>query len=193
MLQNLKRISKAAVPIRIGGTTSNHGIWVPNQKQAIIQNFATPGADQPANSTWGPSYLESFKVLPQGTQYTVGVTFDNRTKGAAATITEAEAFYSGLGDNLFAFEVGNEFDGTNLIAKLCGPQADFALLQHFQWIATRVLGVFRSMCQNGWIAQPLSRKTCSRKPTKRDSWLAFLLLQGQSTMTLRGRQRQLST
>ncbi|OAG02711.1 uncharacterized protein CC84DRAFT_1250585 [Paraphaeosphaeria sporulosa] len=100
----------SAVPVRVGGTTANHGIWIPNQKQAIIQNFATPGADQPANSTWGPSYLESFKVLPKGTQYTVGVSFDDGDDGAKATVTEAQAFYSGLGNDIFAFEVGNEFD-----------------------------------------------------------------------------------
>jgi hypothetical protein len=117
MLQNLKDITRNAVPVRIGGTTANHGIWVPGQKQAIIQNFATPGADQPANSTWGPSYLESFKVLPKGTQYTVGVTFDSGDAGAKATVKESQAFYNGLGKDIFAFEVGNEFDGTNPIPK----------------------------------------------------------------------------
>ncbi|KAF9731225.1 hypothetical protein PMIN03_005546 [Paraphaeosphaeria minitans] len=110
MLQNLKDVARSAVPVRIGGTTANHGIWVPDQKQAIIQNFATPGADQPANSTWGPSYLESFKVLPKGTPYTVGVTFDDADDGAKSTVTEAQALYNGLGNDIFAFEVGNEFD-----------------------------------------------------------------------------------
>jgi len=113
MLQNLKDISGAAVPVRVGGTTANHAIWTPDQKEAIIQNFATPGADQPANVTWGPKYLESFKVFPKGTKYTIGVTFDSGKKGEDNSATEAEAFYKGIGKDLYAIEVGNEFDGTS--------------------------------------------------------------------------------
>ncbi|KAF3038301.1 hypothetical protein E8E12_004839 [Didymella heteroderae] len=110
MLQNIKDVSGSAVPIRVGGTTANHAIWTPNQKEAIIQNFATPGADQPANVTWGPAYLESFKVFPKGTKYTIGVTFDSGAKGENNSVTEAAAFYKGIGKDLFAIEVGNEFD-----------------------------------------------------------------------------------
>jgi hypothetical protein len=115
MLQNLKDISGAAVPVRVGGTTANHAIWAPDQEEAIIQNFATPGADQPANVTWGPKYLESFKVFPKGTKYTIGVTFDSGKKGENNSITEAEAFYKGIGKDIFAIEVGNEFDGNSTI------------------------------------------------------------------------------
>lgn len=111
MLQNLKDITGSAVPVRVGGTTANHAIWTPTQKEAIIQNFAVPGADQPANVTWGPTYLESFKTFPRGTKYTVGLTFDSGVKGENNTVTEARAFYDGIGKDFFAFEVGNEFDG----------------------------------------------------------------------------------
>lgn len=114
MLQNLKDISGCAIPIRIGGTTANHAFWTPGQKEALIQNFAVPGADQPANVTWGPKYLESFKVFPKGTKYTVGLTFDSGAKGEDATVAEATAFYQSIGQHLYAFEVGNEFDGTRL-------------------------------------------------------------------------------
>ena len=116
MLQNLKDISGSAVPVRVGGTTANHAIWTPNQKEAIVQNFATPGADQPANVTWGPAYLESFKVFPEGTKYTVGVTFDSGAKGESNSVTEAAAFYKGIGKDLYAIEVGNEFDGKSAIS-----------------------------------------------------------------------------
>jgi hypothetical protein len=112
MLQNLKTISGSAVPIRIGGTTANHAIWTPDQDEAIIQNFEIPGADQPANVTWGPRYLESFRVFPQGTKYTIGLTFDSGSKGEVETIAQAKVFYESLGKDLYAFEVGNEFDGT---------------------------------------------------------------------------------
>ncbi|ORX96066.1 hypothetical protein BCR34DRAFT_497973 [Clohesyomyces aquaticus] len=110
MLQNLKDITGSAAHIRIGGTTANHATWVEDQEAAIVQNFATPGADQPANVTLGPRYLESFKTFVQGTQYTVGLTFDSGKIGEDKTVKEATAFYQGLGDDLFAFEVGNEFD-----------------------------------------------------------------------------------
>jgi hypothetical protein len=111
MLQNLKDFTGSAVPIRVGGTTANHGIWKPNQKEAIIQNFAVAGADQPANVTWGPTYLESFKIFPNSTRYTVGVTFGSGSEGEEASISEARAFYDGIGSDLYAMEVGNEFDG----------------------------------------------------------------------------------
>ncbi|OAL47006.1 hypothetical protein IQ07DRAFT_623860 [Pyrenochaeta sp. DS3sAY3a] len=106
----VSRIFDGAVPVRVGGTTANHAIWTPGQKEAIIQNFATPGADQPANVTWGPKYLESFKVFPKDTRYTIGVTFDSGKKGEDNSVSEAAAFYNGIGKDLFAIEVGNEFD-----------------------------------------------------------------------------------
>jgi hypothetical protein len=110
MLQNLKDISGSASPIRIGGTTANHAIWTPDQKEAIIQNFEIPGADQPANVTWGPAYFESFKTFPKGTKYTVGLTFDSGKSGEDKSVEDAQAFYEGMGKDLFAFEVGNEFN-----------------------------------------------------------------------------------
>jgi hypothetical protein len=97
MLQNLKDLTASAPPIRIGGTTANHGFYV---------------ADQ--NVSWGPAYLESFKVFPEGTKYTVGVTFDSGKDGEDMSVEEARAFYGGIGEDLYAIEVGNEFDGTYL-------------------------------------------------------------------------------
>jgi hypothetical protein len=111
MLQNLKDITGSATQIRIGGTTANHASFVDSQPQPIIQNFAVAGADQPANVTLGPSYLESFKTFPKGTKYTVGVTFDSGAAGEEKSIEEAATFYAGLKDDLYAIEVGNEFDG----------------------------------------------------------------------------------
>lgn len=111
MLQNLQSITGTSPPIRIGGTTANHATWEPNQQEAIIQNFAVAGADQPANISYGPGYLDYFKVFPKGTKYTVGLTFDSGATGEAKTIAEAKSFYDSLGGQLYAFEVGNEFDG----------------------------------------------------------------------------------
>jgi hypothetical protein len=115
MLQNLKDITGSAPQVRIGGTTSNHATFVQSQRAPIIQNFAVAGADQPANVTLGPSYLESFKVFPKGTKYTVGVTFDSGAVGEEKTVSEARTFYEGIKDDLYAMEVGNEFDGESSI------------------------------------------------------------------------------
>jgi hypothetical protein len=147
MLQNLKDLSGSAVPIRVGGTTANHAIWTPGQKEAIIQNFAVPGADQPANVTWGPAYIESFKTFPNGTKYTIGVTFDSGAAGEEASITETRAFYEGIGSDLYAIEVGNEFDGKCSIQKsMC--KADFSQ-QYSQSAAITLHGQSVHTYQNG--------------------------------------------
>ena len=111
MLQNLKDITGTTPQIRIGGTTANHASFVNSQAEPIIQNFAVAGADQPANVTLGPSYLQSFKTFPKGTKYTVGITFGSGSAGEDKTVEEAATFYAGLKDDLYAVEVGNEFDG----------------------------------------------------------------------------------
>jgi hypothetical protein len=105
MLQNLKDITGEAPQVRIGGTTANHWTWVEDQTEAIIQNFAIAGA------TLGPNYLQSFKTFPKGTKYIMGVTFDSGAEGEELTVSQAEVFQKGLGDDLYALEVGNEFDG----------------------------------------------------------------------------------
>lgn len=110
MLQNLKDIIGSPVYIRVGGTTANHATWNETQTEAIVRYYATPGADQPANVTFGPKYLESFKTFPKDTKYTVGLTFNSGPEGEEETVQEATAFYQSLGSDLYAFEVGNEFD-----------------------------------------------------------------------------------
>ena len=111
MLDNLQKITGSAPQVRIGGTTANHATFVANQPQAIIQNFAVAGADQPANVTLGPSYLESFKTFDKDTKYTMGITFDAGRAGEDKSVAEAQVFWDGLKNSLYALEVGNEFDG----------------------------------------------------------------------------------
>jgi hypothetical protein len=168
MLQNLKDVSGSAVPVRVGGTTANHAIWAPNQKEAIIQNFATPGADQPANVTWGPAYLESFKVFPKDTKYTVGVTFDSGAKGENNSVTESAAFYKGIGKDLFAIEVGNEFDGkftTSTTPELIDTLPN-AISQPSLSTATPPPGTSTNTSPNGSPVQPPSPLACSPRTIK---------------------------
>lgn len=111
MLQNLADITGAYPEVRIGGTTANHATFVPSQTEAIVLNFTTPGADQPSSLTWGPSWLDLFHNFPLGTQYTVGLTFNSGESGNSDTISEAVEIFSKLNSSLYAFEIGNEFDG----------------------------------------------------------------------------------
>ncbi|KAH8594004.1 hypothetical protein B0O99DRAFT_688030 [Bisporella sp. PMI_857] len=108
LLQNLADIAGSYPHIRVGGTTANHAAYDPNQEEAIILNYTTPGADQPSSLTWGPAWLELFHYWP--TQYTVGITFDSGEKGEQKTVAEAAAITKALRSSLYALEVGNEFD-----------------------------------------------------------------------------------
>ena len=111
MLENLAAITGTYPEIRIGGTTANHATFAPSQAEPILLNFTTPGADQPTSLTWGPSWLDSFSNLPPEVKYTVGLTFNAEDTGAAQTVAEAVEVFSKLNSSLYAFEVGNEFDG----------------------------------------------------------------------------------
>lgn len=72
MLQNLYDISGAYPIIRVGGSTQNAAVYYPNQTEAIIAPFSSVAADQPSHSFLGPSWLESFRQFPNGTQYIYG-------------------------------------------------------------------------------------------------------------------------
>lgn len=111
MLQNLADITGSYPEVRIGGTTANHATFVPSQTEAIVLNFTTPGADQPTSLTWGPSWLDTFKNFPIGTKYTVGLSFNSGESGDSETVSEAVEIFSKLNSSLYAFEIGNEFDG----------------------------------------------------------------------------------
>lgn len=193
MLQNLKEITGSAVPIRVGGTTANHAIWTPDQKEAIIQNFATPGADQPANVTWGPKYLESFQVFPKGTKYTVGITFDSGESGENASIAEATAFYKGIGKDLFALEVGNEFDGMYLCSRACMDKQSNLHLQYFLSTATRLHGLSHNTSPNGYPVLLPSQHTSCTRTVSRSSKQAPLYPQVVLVQTYHGLHEQPST
>ena len=186
MLQNLKDITGSAVPVRVGGTTANHAIWTPNQKEAIIQNFATPGADQPANATWGPKYLESFQVFPKGTKYTVGITFDSGKKGENASVAEATAFYNAIGKDLFALEVGNEFDGMCRCSRRCMNKQSNVLPQYFLSTATPLHGLSHNTSPNGYPALLPSQHTSCTRTASRSSKQAPLCPQVASVQTCHG-------
>lgn len=110
-MQNLANVAGSYPRIRIGGSTANRATYVSDQEQAILLNFTTPGADQPTSLTWGPSWLRGFDVLPSKVKYTLGLPFNSGAAGEEHTLASAKAAYGGLKDKLYAFQIGNEFDG----------------------------------------------------------------------------------
>ncbi|KAH8199545.1 hypothetical protein TruAng_006296 [Truncatella angustata] len=110
LINNLKDVGGSYPNIRVGGTTANYAVFVSDQEEPIILHYATPGADQPYSVTWGPTWLDYFDLLPEGIEYTLGLSFNSSTLGQTETIQEAAEAYSVLNRSLYAFEVGNEFD-----------------------------------------------------------------------------------
>ncbi|EKG09941.1 Glycoside hydrolase superfamily [Macrophomina phaseolina MS6] len=111
LIRNLYLVTGSYPIVRVGGSTQNHATWVQNQTEAIVLNFSDPSADQPDNVTLGPAFLESFKTFPDGTQYIFGLNFFDGEIGKQDAVLEARNVYQSLKDRLYAFEIGNEFDG----------------------------------------------------------------------------------
>ena len=56
--------------------------------------------------------VQSFSMASTRGTHTVGITFDPTSEGGEdKSVAEAQVFYDGLKDTLYAIEVGNEFDG----------------------------------------------------------------------------------
>jgi hypothetical protein len=50
-------------------------------------------------------------TFPQGTKYIYGLNFYDGDIGLQQTLDEAIPAWKALGDNIYAFEIGNEVDG----------------------------------------------------------------------------------
>ncbi|CAG8957767.1 hypothetical protein HYFRA_00000105 [Hymenoscyphus fraxineus] len=112
IIQSLKDISGAYPIIRAGGTTQNRANFYENQTTALIQKL-NPGADQPSSLSVGPTWMQSFQQFPSGTQYIYGLNFYDGDAGKEQAVLQAVAAFDNIGDNLYAFEIGNEVDGFN--------------------------------------------------------------------------------
>ena len=111
MIQNLAQISGAYPIIRAGGSTQNRAVYVANQTEALNQTFSNPGDDQPSALTIGPKWFESFQQFPKGTQYIYGLNFFDGEDGLDQTVLQAAAAFKAVGEDIYAFEIGNEVDG----------------------------------------------------------------------------------
>lgn len=66
LFQNLKERAGIAPQIRIGGITADSTTWNPNQVAALYNYVDASGAL--INTTLGPQFWNSVKLLPEGTQ-----------------------------------------------------------------------------------------------------------------------------
>ena len=57
LLDNIASFSGSKPYIRVGGSSPDNALFVEDQEEAIILNFATHTADQPANLTFWPQIL----------------------------------------------------------------------------------------------------------------------------------------
>ncbi|KAG8213390.1 glycoside hydrolase family 79 protein [Butyriboletus roseoflavus] len=107
LLQNLKERAGVASQIRIGGITADSTSWDPNQDVALYNYISASGAL--INTTLGPQFWNSVKLLPEGTQ--IVMTLDLEGLNYTGTLSMAEAAWAGLGPDIISrFEIGNEPD-----------------------------------------------------------------------------------
>ncbi|MCJ1372310.1 hypothetical protein MMC20_003533 [Loxospora ochrophaea] len=95
--------------IRLGGTSGDHGVFDPNQSQAVIIPRSQQGKNVPFNISIGPSWFEGFSNFP-GTKYIYQVHLAKRGEAALAnTVLEAEESIQAIGiSNIDSVEIGNE-------------------------------------------------------------------------------------
>lgn len=56
--------------------------------------------------------MQSFHQFPKGTKYVYGLNFNDGESGLLQTVLEARYAFGAIQDDLYAFEIGNEVDGT---------------------------------------------------------------------------------
>lgn len=83
--------------------------YAPDQVEAVI--IYPLGSQNPTNVSIGPSFWQSFQVLPEGISYLYGLTFPSPViseLGIANTVAEAKAVLYALWNRIYALEIGNE-------------------------------------------------------------------------------------
>ncbi|KAL0954468.1 hypothetical protein HGRIS_003441 [Hohenbuehelia grisea] len=108
LLENLKARTGVPAEVRIGGITADSTYWNASLLDTPLFNaIDSKGALQ--NTTIGPGFWESVKLLPEGTKITMNLDLqDLDFQGALAV---AKSAVDGLpAGQLVAFEIGNEPD-----------------------------------------------------------------------------------
>ncbi|KAG1726272.1 glycoside hydrolase family 79 protein [Suillus paluster] len=107
LFENLKERTGVPAEVRIGGITADSTFWDPNQEAALYNFVDDTGAL--INTTLGPQFWNSVKLLPAGTK--IVMTLDLESLTYTGALDMAEAAWKGLGSRQISrFEIGNEPD-----------------------------------------------------------------------------------
>jgi hypothetical protein len=107
LFENLKERTGVPAEVRIGGITADSTFWDPNQEAALYNFIDSTGALR--NTTLGPQFWDSVKLLPEGTK--IVMTLDLESLNYTGALDMAEAAWMGLGSRQISrFEIGNEPD-----------------------------------------------------------------------------------
>lgn len=116
MLRNLYSIRGEYPIIRAGGTTQNRAVYNASQTEAYIATFGSD-PDQPSSLTIGPTWIQSFQQFPKGTKYIYGLNFYDGDYGLNQTLMEAANAWDAIADDIYAFSIGNEVNGSLCIMR----------------------------------------------------------------------------
>ncbi|KAG6888920.1 hypothetical protein C0995_004933 [Termitomyces sp. Mi166 len=107
LLENLKKRTGISAEVRIGGITADSTYWNASQEVGLFNFIDATGALH--NTTIGPGFWESVKLLPEATKVTV--TLDLHDLNFEGALSVAESAVTGLDSGeLYLFEIGNEPD-----------------------------------------------------------------------------------
>ncbi|GLB40178.1 putative glycosyl hydrolase family 79 C-terminal beta domain [Lyophyllum shimeji] len=107
LLENLKARTGTPAEVRIGGITADSTYWNASQEVSLVNFIDSTGALH--NTTIGPGFWESVKLLPEGTK--VVMNLDLHDLNYTGALSVAESALKGLPrQQLELFEIGNEPD-----------------------------------------------------------------------------------
>ncbi|KAF9236722.1 glycoside hydrolase family 79 protein [Melanogaster broomeanus] len=107
LFNNLKKRALVAPEIRIGGNTADSTFWNSNQDAALYNYVDDTGTLR--NTTLGPQFWNSVKLLPEGTK--IVMTLNLKSLNYTGALSLAEAAWTSLGSRVISrFEIGNEPD-----------------------------------------------------------------------------------
>ncbi|KAF7192882.1 Beta-glucuronidase, partial [Pseudocercospora fuligena] len=159
LLENIAKHSGSKPLVRVGGSSQDNAIFDASQEQAVILNFASPTDDQPANLTFGPKYFESYHTWPK-TSFIHGFNLKaNTSENHAALLESAKYACHSLGDQLYAWELGNEPDLYHVLAARPTSYDEIAYVAEWHNLTRAIESTVEAACPNlevneraGWYA-----------------------------------------
>jgi hypothetical protein len=116
LLKNIAEASGALPIIGPGGSPQNRAFYVESQTEAFIKTYPPTRGNKLQNFTAGPAWFESFQTF-SGVKWMFGLSFERDELGKSQSIKQALKVAEVLDqDEIYGFELGNEIDGTPLLA-----------------------------------------------------------------------------